>query len=105
MLMGVRDYDRVLLICSQSSLTRPGVLNEIEQVLVREGEEGGSEILIPITIDDYVFEEWKPEREDIARQIRARVILNFRGATSAGAEFEERYKRLLDALEVVDSEA
>lgn len=96
---GVRDYDRVLLICSKDSLVRPGVLNEMEQVLVREGSEGGSDIFIPVNIDSYIYDGWTPEKEDVAQQIRARVVLSFQGATTAGSEFDARYARLLSALE------
>lgn len=71
---GINTHDRVLLVCSKSSLTRYGVLNEIERVLEREAKEGGSEILIPVTIDDYVYSDWAPKRPDIASQVRSRVI-------------------------------
>lgn len=54
----VNSYDRVLLLCSKESLARPGVLNEIERVLEREAKEGGSDILIPVALDDYVFQDW-----------------------------------------------
>lgn len=74
---GVNNHDRVLLVCSKNSLTRPGVLNEIERVLEREAKEGGSEILIPITLDDYVYGDWAPKRTDISEQIRSRVITKF----------------------------
>lgn len=73
---GISKYDKVLLICSENSLTRPGVLNEIERVLEREAREGGSSILIPIALDKYVF-TWKPERTDLADQVLTRVIKNF----------------------------
>ncbi len=73
---GVLKHDKVLLICSENSLNRPGVLNEIERVLEREAREGGSNILIPITLDKYVF-TWKPERSDLATQVQTRVIKNF----------------------------
>lgn len=73
---GVNKHDKVLLVCSKDSLTRSGVLNEIERVLEREAKEGGSDILIPVTLDDYIFAEWNPERTDIAEQIKARVIIN-----------------------------
>jgi len=73
---GVMHHDKVLLVCSKTSLSRNGVLNEIERVLEREAEEGGSDILIPVTLDDFVYQEWSPERDDIARHIKARVIIN-----------------------------
>ncbi len=71
---GVNNYDRVLLVCSKHSLSRKGVLNEIERALEREAHEGGSEVIIPIALDDYVYSEWAPDRKDIANQIRSRVI-------------------------------
>lgn len=74
---GVNNHDRVLLVCSKNSLTRNGVLNEIERVLEREANEGGSEILIPITLDDYVYGDWAPTRTDIAAQVRSRVITKY----------------------------
>ena len=74
---GVNNHDRVLLVCSEESLTRVGVLNEIERVLEREAKEGGSEVLIPITLDDYVYGDWAPDRKDIADQIRSRVITKY----------------------------
>ena len=76
---GVNRHERVLLVCSQSALSRPGVLNELERVLEREAKEGGSDILIPVTLDDYVFGDWAPTRADVAAQVRSRVVtrLNF----------------------------
>src|SRR5690606_26194757 len=68
------NYDRVILLCSKSSLSRNGVLNEIERVLAREAKEGGSSVLIPIAIDDHVFEDWSPAKADIATQIREIII-------------------------------
>lgn len=73
----INDADRVILLCSKSSLHRSGVLNELERILEREAKEGGSAILIPIALDQYVFEEWKPEKKDLANQIRSRNIINW----------------------------
>ncbi|EOB3604657.1 TPA: TIR domain-containing protein [Vibrio vulnificus] len=73
---GVNKHDKVLLVCSKCSLTRAGVLNEIERVLEREAKEGGSDILIPVTLDQYIFDGWKPDRTDIADQLKSRVIIN-----------------------------
>lgn len=76
---GVNKHDRVLLVCSKTALIRPGVLNEIERVLEREAKEGGADILIPITLDDFVYGDWAPERRDIADHVRARVITKISG--------------------------
>jgi len=98
MRVNVTDYDRVLLVCSKRSLDRPGVLNEIEECLVREAREGGSEILIPIRLDDYVFDGWSPDRSDLADAVKARVIGDFRTATTDPFAFRAAVDRLLQAL-------
>lgn len=94
---GVASHDRVLLVCSEASLARPGVLNELERVLEREASEGGSEILVPITLDDFVFSDWAPSRPDIARQVRARVIAKF-PADAGSTEFTAAIKKVVNAL-------
>lgn len=71
---GVNSHARVMLLCSQHSLVRPGVLNEIERALEREAREGGGTILIPVALDDFVYQDWAPQRRDLAVQIRDRVI-------------------------------
>src|SRR5215210_164894 len=59
---GVNSYERVVLVCSERSLNRPGVLNEIEECLQREAREGGTAVLIPVVIDDHLFKAWSPPR-------------------------------------------
>jgi hypothetical protein len=92
---GVNKHDKVLLVCSKSSLTRVGVLNEIERVLEREAKEGGSDILIPVTLDRFIFNEWKPERSDIADQLMSRVIINANPETDG---YEKQIEKLICAL-------
>jgi len=94
---GVASHDRVLLICSRASLERSGVLNELERVLEREAREGGAEIIIPISIDDYVFKDWAPARSDIANQIRSRVITTV-PTTIGSPEFNDSLQKVLAAL-------
>jgi TIR domain len=94
---GVNKYDRIVLICSEASLERPGVLNEIEEALAREARDGGTTYLIPIRLDDYVF-RWSPSRPDIAQAIRDRVVADFTGATGDDAMFSKALARLLSVL-------
>lgn len=96
---GVHQHDRVLLICSKASLDRSGVKNEIERVLEREAREGGSSLLIPVTLDSHVFSDWAPDRPDLASQLRTRVIADFRQATSSMADFHVQCAKLLKALQ------
>jgi hypothetical protein len=91
---GINKYERVLLICSKESLSRPGVLNEIERVLEREAKEGGSDILIPITLDGYVYGDWAPTRMDIANQIKLRVITKIDFSKKINPSIEKIVKAL-----------
>jgi hypothetical protein len=91
---GVNEYDRVILICSEPSLQRNGVLNEIEQSLAREARTGGTNLLIPIALDDYLFNHWKPARDDLRRALMDRVVADF----SDREAYHDRLQRLLRVL-------
>jgi hypothetical protein len=98
---GVNTYDRMVLICSRESLDRPGVLNEIEETLARESRDGGTEYLIPIALDGYLWdkaEPWTPENPDIKQAILDRVVGDFQGADKNEAKFMHALPSLLDAL-------
>ena len=95
---GVNEHDRVILVCSQASLDRPGVLNEITETLQREARDGGAEYLVPITLDDYVFTGWKPKDPGLTQAIRDRVVADFRGAAADPAKFNEGVLKLIAAL-------
>ncbi|HZL17479.1 MAG TPA: TIR domain-containing protein [Polyangia bacterium] len=75
---GVNTHDRVILICSKESLERPGLLNELEETLAREARNGGATYLLPVRLDDYVIDQWKPAKPGLAQTIRDRVIADFR---------------------------
>jgi hypothetical protein len=95
---GVNQHDRVVLICSEASLNRTGVLNEIEETLAREARDGGETYLIPIRLDDYIFNDWAPAREDLAQALRDRVVADFSGALEDSNIFKAGLLRLLSAL-------
>ena len=96
---GVNTYDRVILICSTNSLDRPGVVNELEETLQREAREGGRSILIPITLDDYVFTDWAPDHPDIAQAVRDRVVADFRDTSGSQDKFDAALDRLMKGIE------
>jgi hypothetical protein len=96
---GVNNYERVVLICSEASLDRPGVLNEIEETLQREARDGGMSYLIPIRLDDYVFSGWNPPDKGIAQAVRDRVIGDFRIAKRNKKALAGAIRPLLKALE------
>lgn len=91
---GVNKYDRIILICSERSLDRRGVKNEIEETLAREARDGGAAYLIPVLLDDYLF-TWK---DPIAYALRDRVAADFRTAQLDRNEYISQFQRLLKAL-------
>lgn len=95
----IHEYDVVISVCSEAAVTRPGWLNELEQTLAREAREGGSELLIPVLLDEHVLREWAPDRQDLARQLRDRVAADFRNAGDSLA-FDKQLDRLVKALKV-----
>lgn len=95
---GVNQHDKVVLVCTKNSLDRPGVVNELEETLQREAREGGESILIPITLDDYVFSDWAPNHPDLAQSVRDRVVADFRGTVSNKSKFKKAVERLIEGL-------
>ena len=73
----LQEHDRVILVCSRSSLDRPGVLNEIQETLDREARDGGRTYLLPITLDDYVLTDWRHVQPILAQRIRGRMVGDF----------------------------
>lgn len=97
MRLGVNDHDRTILICSEASLQRPGLLNELEETLAREARDGGRTYLIPVRLDDYVLKAWAPANSDLAQTVRDRVISDFRRHEDA-AEFDAEVAKLIAVL-------
>jgi tetratricopeptide (TPR) repeat protein len=95
---GVNRFDRIILICSRHSLDRPGVLYEIEESLSREARDGGALYLIPIRLDDYIFNGWAPPRPDLVQALCDRVVVDFRLAAQDPRQFEIAIEKLLRAL-------
>ncbi len=95
---GVNEHDHVVLICSRDSLDRSGVANELEETLQREAREGGRAILIPVTIDDYVFSDWASSSPGVAQSLRDRVVADFRDAIRDPIIFERSLGRVVAVL-------
>lgn len=106
----ISAYDKVIVVCSRGSLSRPGVIREIERALQKEDyirlenarRSGASDkrnqrqkldedVLFPIRIDNYVLEEWQHPR-------RADVILKHIGDFTGWQESQRKYESELDKL-------
>jgi hypothetical protein len=99
---GVNEHDWTLLLCSKQSLDRPGVLNEIEQSMRKSSRAGGRNILVPLAIDDYVFEKWKPTQPDLAQYIRDLVIADLRTAVRSVKSLGKKMDELVAHMESPD---
>jgi hypothetical protein len=92
----IARYDKLVVICSEDSLQASTVLREIERALQKEdamkkrGEEG--EVLFPIRLDDYVFEEWE-------HHLKADVVTKYVGDFTRKKEYDKSLERLLRDLE------
>lgn len=94
----IQGHDRVILICSRKSLDRAGVINEIHETFDREAHDGGATYLLPITLDNYVFQGWSASQPALAERVRRRVVADFRGARRDKTKFEAGLNRVVDAL-------
>jgi hypothetical protein len=98
----IRRWDRVILVCSKSSLSpRTGwwVEQELERALEKERELRKRHgrfvsVLIPIQIDDYVFDEWSsPYKATVCE----RHIGDFRGWRNS-REYSVAFGKLVRAM-------
>ena len=86
------------MVCSEASLVRPGVLNEIQETLAREARDGGASYLLPIALDDYVYTDFKTVQLDVAQRVLDRVVGDFRGTERDPEKFSIQVARVIDAL-------
>lgn len=100
-------HDKAIVICSESSLQRPGVQREIERALQREDErlrqkaatpdvQIDTDVLVPVRLDDYVLTGWEhPRKADVA----AKHIGDFRGWDTDEKSYQRAMQQLLRALD------
>jgi hypothetical protein len=94
----IRDYEHIVLLCSARSLPTTSVISELDEMLSREFDDGASERIIPILLDDYAFKGWQPRHPDIRQAVLGRVPLDMKGTERDRAKFERAFRRLLGAL-------
>lgn len=101
----VREYDKLIIICSEQSLNAPAVIREIERALqkedelARQGKEG--EVLFPIRLDDYIFTGWDHYRK---ADVTAKHIGDFRRWESHSS-YQKAFERLLSDLKAGRNQA
>ena len=99
---GIRMWDKVLLCCSEHSLTSWWVDNEVattfnkEQLLMKDRKKKVLS-LIPLNLDGFIFsDEWESGKR---QQIKERLAADFTGWETDNAIFEEQFERIVKALQ------
>jgi len=99
---GIRMWDKVLLCCSQQSLSSWWMDNEVatafskEQQLMKDRQKKVLS-LIPLNLDGYMFsEEWSSGKR---QQIKERLAADFTGWETSNSKFEEQFERVVKALQ------
>ena len=80
--LAIRQFNKLVLVVSESSLKSPYVADEIERAIQKEREltgrknkgeyDGETDVLFPVRIDDYIFEKWEHERKaDVVKKVIA----------------------------------
>jgi hypothetical protein len=111
----IRVYDKLVVVCSRSSLNSPAVLREIERALAKEdaiarenaqksrdaakGEPPrlkDKDVLFPIRVDNYIFDGWEHHRK---ADVTNRTIGDFVGWRRSTRKYEDALQRLLHALD------
>ncbi len=102
----VRQFDKVVVICSQASLQAQSVVDQVERSLEREAAKGAQPangrvrgkktkstapaVLFPIKVDEYVLEGWQhPHQAEVSN----RPMADF-----TGWEAPRKYRRALGEL-------
>jgi hypothetical protein len=98
MVDGVAGFDRVLLICSQTSPLRPGWRFELQRTLEREDREGEGTVLVIAAIDEGLWRPWPAEVEAMRLRLQRHTVVDFRGALDNTERFNSQLGRVLAAL-------
>jgi hypothetical protein len=98
---GIRLWDKVLLCCSQASLTSWWVDNEIGTAFEKEQQLTKTrarkvQTIIPLNLDGFIFsDDWK---SGYRAQIRRRMAADFTGWERDSGKFEREVESVIHAL-------
>jgi len=90
----IQDHGKVVLVASRTSLNSPAVKREIERAL-RIEDETNRDVLLPITLDDFIFNEWQGGRR---ADVLGKMVADARGWEESPAKYDELRERLIRDL-------
>ena len=96
----IKNYDKLIVICSENSLNSEPVIREVERALQKEKKlkvkhKETNRVLFPITIDNYIFKGWEHYLKlDLLRP----TIGDFKKYKN-NDEYNKSLERLIEALE------
>jgi len=94
----IREYDKLIIVCSEHSLNSPAVLREVERALQKEdrlAQQGNEfEVLFPIRVDDYVFSNWNHHRKVDLIKKNVGDFQNWKD----NANYQRAFEKLLQAI-------
>lgn len=93
----IRERDRVIVFSSIASLDCPTVQRVIVETLAREERDDAS-YLVPVRLDDYARDGWRPPTDALARAVRDRVAVSFEGALDEPRRFAAVLDELVEYL-------
>lgn len=100
---GIRLWDKMLLCCSEHSLTSWWVDNEIgtafekeQQIMKERGAK--AQVLVPLNLDGYLFSDKCNSKHGYQAQIRRRLAADFTQIGTDSTKFDAEVERLIRAL-------
>jgi hypothetical protein len=104
----IRDFNKLVLIASESSMKSPYVQDEVERAIQKERQlqqrrNNGefiteTDVLFPVRLDNYIIDEWEHERKaDVVKK----VIADARGWDKDAAKYNEVRDKLIKDLKRV----
>jgi hypothetical protein len=101
----ISAHDKVIVVCSETSLQRPAILREIDRAILKEDRLHldrqkdptiDEDVLFPVMLDDYLLQTWQhPRKADVVSKTAA----DFRRGKPGSASYRREVGRLLKALD------